>query len=440
MSLPDEAVLTFLEPGYRIPMRYVSDVVARSNRRCIEHVIVVNDHASINGGQTRIAIESALELVRSGLRVTFFAACGPVDPRLYEAGIEVLCLQQHDILTDPSRLRAVTQGLWNLKAARRLRALLDAQNPATTILHCHGYAKALSPSIGRVLTTSAVPHVFTVHEYFLTCPNGGYYDYQAQAICKRRPLSGPCMLRNCDVRHPLHKAWRVVRQLILWRFGKMPRRLRHIIYISEVQRRVMRSHLPSGASLHYLPNPISVSTTKRVRAEDNQLFLFVGRLSREKGAVLFAAAARRLGIGCVFVGDGPERDAVSAANPDAIVTGWVKPHEVDAWLDQARCLVFPSVWYETFGLVAYEALSRGVPVVCGAWSAAAEAITEGVNGALFNQPTVSSLTNALSQLNAIPDFRQVSESALTRARRESMNLNEHVTKLRQLYSTVGSRH
>ncbi|MBE7245076.1 MAG: glycosyltransferase family 1 protein, partial [Actinomycetospora chiangmaiensis] len=44
------------------------------------HVVLVADHASINGGQAKVAIESALGLAARGVRVSLFAAVGPVDP------------------------------------------------------------------------------------------------------------------------------------------------------------------------------------------------------------------------------------------------------------------------------------------------------------------------------------------------------------------------
>ena len=51
-------------------------------------IIVVADHAHINGGQAKVALDSALGLAARGTRVTLFAACGPADPRLAAAGIE----------------------------------------------------------------------------------------------------------------------------------------------------------------------------------------------------------------------------------------------------------------------------------------------------------------------------------------------------------------
>jgi glycosyltransferase involved in cell wall biosynthesis len=371
-------------------------------------VLLVSDFAFINGGQAKVAIDSARLLAEAGLQVTFFAAVGPVDSALDHPGIEVELLDQKDILSEPSRLRAMTRGIWNRTARERLEATVARFDPKTTVLHCHGYAKALSPSIGPVLTDGPLPTVYTMHEYFLACPNGGFYDYQRNEICTRRALGTACLTSNCDVRKPAHKVWRVARQMATWGPGGLPRGMRDIIYISETQKRAMAPYLPGEARLHHVPNPIARPDGPAVRAEENDIYLFVGRLNPEKGGRIFAEAARKAGVRAVFVGDGAEADVIRAVNPDAEILGWKSPAEVQEWLGKARALVFPSLWYEGQPLTPLEALARGVPVVCGTWSAAAECVTDGKTGILYDRPEVDSLAGALSRVEGM-SFGDASE-------------------------------
>ncbi len=64
-------------------------------------VILVADHAHINGGQAKVAIESALGLAARGHAVIFLAAVGPADERLAAAGIETIVLGQTDVTRAP---------------------------------------------------------------------------------------------------------------------------------------------------------------------------------------------------------------------------------------------------------------------------------------------------------------------------------------------------
>ena len=341
MTLVDDTHAVRIAAGRRSP-----DAVRRG---AVRHVLIVNDFAYINGGQAKVAIDSAHLLADRGITVTFFAACGPVDESLQRPGIEVVCLDQPDILSDPNRLRAMGRGIWNGGAARRLRDVAVQFDPASTVLHCHGYAKALSPAIGPVLADCPIPVVYTLHEYFLACPNGAFYDFRAGEICTRKPLGAACLTTNCDARKAVHKAWRVARQVATHGPGRLTRGLKDVIYISRIQQRVMAPFMADDARMHYVPNPLPSLGLPRVDISRNEAFVFVGRLSPEKGCRQFAEAARELGVPAIFVGDGEEREAIRALNPDAEMVGWQSPDGVQAHLTRARALVFPSLWYEGFG-------------------------------------------------------------------------------------------
>jgi glycosyltransferase involved in cell wall biosynthesis len=333
----------------------------------VKNVLIVGDFADINGGQAKVAIDSARLLADAGFNVTFFAAAGPISSVLDHPRIKTICLEQKTLIDNPSRLNAMVSGLWNSEALRALRAEIDGLDSTSSVLHCHGWAKALSPSVGRALTSGRIPVLYTMHEYFLACPNGGFFDYQKQQICTRRALSVSCLTTNCDARHVSHKAWRVARAVVARWGGRLPAGLQHVAYISRTQLQAMKPYLPATAQLYSLPNPVSVGGAM-VDVSQNEAYVFVGRLSPEKGGLLFAKAAHAAGVKAVFVGDGPEAAAIRAANPDATITGWVDPDEVQAHLSKAKALVFPSLWYEGQPLVPIEALIRGVPVVCGSWS------------------------------------------------------------------------
>jgi glycosyltransferase involved in cell wall biosynthesis len=397
----------------------------------LENVILINDFGYVNGGQSKVAIESALLLAETDIDVVFFAACGPVDERLEQAGVKVICLNQHDILGNPNRVDAAITGIWNKKAAIALRDLLRSFNPARTVVHCHGFAKALSPSIWPVLGDGEHRSFYTMHEYFLACPNGGFFDFQQRKICTRKPLGFQCITANCDQRSYSHKSWRLLRQTVGQLFAGYRKRPVELIFISEIQRKAIQPYLGQAGGLHYLPNPVDLDSIERVDARKNEVFLFVGRLGPEKGAVEFAQAAVNVGVKAVFVGDGDEREKIESLSPDIEVTGWLGGAEVDSWLAKARCLVFPSLWYECMPLVPLEALARGVPVVAGSWTAGSDYIEDNKNGLILSEPGSSSIESALRELTS--DDHPVFESAKFVS--ADLNRENHLRKLLALYGS-----
>lgn len=407
----------------------------RAGASTLQNVVIVNDYAVVNGGQAKVAIETALGLRQQGLAVSFVAGVGSFDPRLSATGVECVSAGSCDILSDPDRIGAARRGIWNLEAARVLDRHLSFLDPKSTVMHVHGWAKALSPSIGSVIAKSVVPTVYTLHEYFLACPNGGFYDYKRGEICTRRPLGLSCLSTNCDSRHLAHKAWRVARQAALWTVGRMPGCLKDIIYLAPRQREVMARYMHPAARWHHLPNPVPARPAERARAETSRHFLFIGRLSPEKGAVLAAIAARIAGAEIAFAGEGEDADAIRAANPSARMLGWLSDARLAEQLGHARALIFPSLWYECYPLVVADALRLGVPVLISDSSIATTLVAHGRSGLHVPGGDAAALALGMEQLSDDATVRRMSIEAFA-AGAELVDARDHVQRSMGIYTQI----
>ncbi|KQP33946.1 glycosyl transferase family 1 [Methylobacterium sp. Leaf104] len=399
------------------------------------HLVLVVDHAFINGGQAKVALDAGLGLRARGHSVTVFAAVGPADPRLEAAGIRVVCLGQDDVGTTKNKLAFAAQAIWNRPAARRLAMELRGLDPRDTVVHVHAFAKALSPSIGRSLAASGLPLLYTMHEFFLVCPNGGFYEYPADRICHRTPMSLGCLSTNCDARSYPRKLLRVVRHLGLEHVAGLKALFPHIVTLSALQERVVAPHLPDSTRFHRVDNPIAVDEAP-LHAGPPGDFLFVGRISTEKGAPIFAEAARRAGVRPVFVGDGPARADLAARYPEAVMLGWRDPDGVQALMRQARALVFPSVWYEGQPLTVYEALACGAPVIVSDACAGREAVEDGETGFWFRSGEADSLAAHLVRLSDDGLAERMSRAAYERYWAAPLTPDAHLDRLTQVYDFV----
>ncbi|KAF2990401.1 glycosyltransferase family 4 protein [Methylocystis sp. MJC1] len=402
-------------------------------------IVICVDHAFVSGGQSKVAIESALGLKAAGARVIFFSACGPVDPRLEAAGVETVCLSQHDILGNPSRLDAARQGIWNFKASKALAETLSALSGDRAIVHVHGWAKALSPSIAKPIQASGLPAVYTMHEFFLNCPNGGFYNFQKNEVCPLHPMSLACLRTNCDSRNYPFKLWRSARQFVAEHVAHLAQTFSDILLLSDLQEKVLASCLPPGAAIHRVTNPVEAEPLGHKADQTEGDFLFVGRLSAEKGAFLFAEAARRAGVTPIFIGDGPITDELAARYPQARLLGWRPPAEARAAMRAARVLVFPSLWYETFGLTALEAKAMGTPTIVADGCAAREAVEHGVTGLWFKSGDVQSLASAIRELGNDAVVAQMSDNAYDAYWSSPATLERHVAETLAVYDRMLAR-
>ncbi|TNC10799.1 glycosyltransferase family 4 protein [Methylobacterium terricola] len=400
-------------------------------------VILVADHAYINGGQAKVSLESAIGLARRGHEVVLFAAVGPADPRLAEAGVRVVLLGQTDVTQARSLARFGVQWLWNAAAAAQLRDLIAASDPRDTVVHVHAWAKALSPSIGPVLRGSAAPVVYTAHEYYLACPNGGFYDYPVAAACHRVPNGPACLTHNCDSRTYPRKLMRVARHALMRRTG-LVEGIDAMITISRLQRDALAPYLPARMRFYDVPNPVDAAPLGH-RAGAPGDFVFVGRLSPEKGPGLFGDAARLAGARAVFAGDGPMRAELEARFPEASFLGWQSPDQVKAVLRAARALVFPSVWYEGQPLTVLESLALGTPVLVSDVCAGREAVRHGESGLWFRSNDPRSLADAMAHLANDATAMRMGRAAYDLFWADPLTMDRHLDGLERVYRDVSGQ-
>lgn len=396
-------------------------------------VVLVVDHAHVTGGQARVAFDSAAGLKRRGHEPIVFAAAGPVAAELEEAGIRTVCLGQQDLVGNGSVLAAATQGIWNAPAAAALADLLATLPRGRSVVHVHGWAKALSPSIAAPIAASGLPAVYTLHEYSLMCPNGGLLNYRTQEPCRLKPLSAACWATNCDSRSYARKLWRGARHVVMDRVAHMPACFSDIVTISRFQTETVGHLLPRSARVHLISNPIGVAPLGPKPAGPVGPLTFVGRISPEKGPLLFAEAARRTGMEALFVGDGPLLGELKSRYPEVRTVGWQDPASVQRYLRDAGALVFPSIWYEGQPLTVLEAKALGTPVIVSDGCAGREAIEDGVSGLWFRRNDAENLAAALRRFMA-SDVAALSRAAYDDYWVAPATLDRHVDAIVALYS------
>jgi len=399
-------------------------------------IVIINDFAHINGGAGQVALSSAVALAEQGYSITLFCAVAPIMEELQHRNLRIICTKQHEILRDPNRFRAAVQGIWNFKAARVMAALLGTLDSSRTVIHLHSWTKALSSSIVKVALGRGFKVICTMHDYFLACPNGGFFNYPENSICQLSPLSIKCITKNCDVRSYPQKLWRVSRQMVQENLGRMPKGINDFIAVSAFSKAILEPFLPKNARVNVVANPIDVPKSESVNISENNAFVFIGRLSREKGAVLFARAAAMLGLQAVFVGDGPLRDEILNIYPSAIITGWLPRIEVNNLINTARALVFPSVWYETLGLVVLEAAARGVPAIVSDTSAARDIVMDKETGLWFKGGDLDDLINKIGVFQDGVAARKMGQMAYQRYWGNPCTMEKHLEKLINVYRMI----
>ena len=333
-------------------------------------------------------------------------------------------------------LQSVLQ-IANPAAARAIKRALAEFEP--DVVHVSMFEMHLSPSVLAALRGQ--PTVLSIGYYKPICPNG----------LKLLPNNALCTVRQGAV------CWRGGCVSIAHWLRDRPRYARIARGVSDVaaivacsrwlQRELAHDGIVSASSAWPIGSP---SAGFRRAPSREPLFVFTGRLAREKGVetllhALSRARTNGLEARLRVVGDGPERSALQGLTASlglgAAVefTGWLPLERIEAQLADAWALVAPSVWAEPLGLTALEAVVRGIPVIASATGGLAETVEHGVTGLLFPNGDADALAACLVDLGSghvLPDG--LPHSVVERVQAEH-DLSRHVAWLRGIFTEVVNR-
>jgi glycosyltransferase involved in cell wall biosynthesis len=180
---------------------------------------------------------------------------------------------------------------------------------------------------------------------------------------------------------------------------------------------------PKNTKVVYGAIDTSVYLNQRTnnKPRDITSFLYIGRLTHEKGVHTAIQAIRKLVIEyghkhlkLTIVGEGDNdyvaylHQLVEQSKADALVT-FLPAQPKEALPDlyrQSDIFLFTSIWEEPFGRVIVEAMASGVTVVGTKVGGASEILIDNENALVFNPDDPDSLAQQLNRLIESPDLRK----------------------------------
>ena len=332
--------------------------------------------------------------------------------------------------------KAVLQ-IANPFAVLAVRRALREVRPDVVLLNM--FEHQLSPAILGPL--GSVPTILTVTDYKSVCPISSKLLPDG-SICRVQP-GLVCWRSGCV---PLAHWIRDRPRYALIHAGR--KRLRHVLACSRwMQRELALAGVESEHLILPVPPP---GPAFRRQPAASPTFVYCGRLDRTKGLPLllraFARARETAPESTLrIVGTGPERAELEglarALGVTSAVTfrGWIAPDAVEHELSDAWAAVVPSQWAEPLGLVALEAIVRGIPVIASASGGLGETVEHGVSGLLFPNGNQELLAGHLTAVAAGRAFgtHTVPDDVVHRMR-ETHSPARHIAALRGIFTTIST--
>ncbi|MVN23452.1 glycosyltransferase family 4 protein [Mucilaginibacter arboris] len=273
---------------------------------------------------------------------------------------------------------------FNLQSYFKTKEALALFKP--DIVHIHNLHFGGSPSVIYAIKRSKIPFVITLHNYRLLCPSGILFHNGKlflDSLSNKFPWKavGSGVYKNSK----LITFWLSLSIYLHNKLGTWKICNRYIVLSEHAKKLFLSSNLGLSASQFVVkPNFCSDPILKNQQAQD--YFLYVGRLSEEKGIMLLLSVFSSCPYKVKIAGDGPLKDEVvkySSRFPNIEFLGILNKTEVFTILESCSALVFPSIWFEGMPLTIIEAFACGIPVISSRIGAMETMITPDYNGLHF---------------------------------------------------------
>jgi glycosyltransferase involved in cell wall biosynthesis len=346
----------------------------------------------------------------------FYQQAGGEDA-VVNAEISMLRANGHDVeiygrtnedIYDIPHIKVAGQTFWSRHTSKDIANLISSFKP--DIIHIHNTFPLISPSIYWAAAKANIPVVQTLHNFRLLCPQAmflrdgnvcedclGNIPWRGVMHgCYRGSKSQTAVLAGMTTAHNIIGTWhnKVARYIALNDFCR-------------------QKFIAGGLPAHLIavkPNFVEAPTVKEASRNG---FLFVGRLSQEKGISTLAAAAKLLNnVTICFAGVG-EQSALLENIAGLESLGKLSSEAIFSKMAKSSALIMPSIWYENFPRTLVESFACGLPVIASRIGALAELIEDGETGLLFEAGNADNLASKMQWALQNPEkMRQMGQNAL----------------------------
>lgn len=355
---------------------------------------------------------------------------------LRERGHEVIILSEHN----KRGIQGIIQyGLYiyNNLISNKILHKVKAINP--DIVHVHNLHYAIGPAIIRKLKKHKFPVVMTLHNFRLLCPSATLFyanQIHTESIEERFPWTA---IKNKALDHSLLKTFLTAFTYRLHDWMQTWQQVNYFFLLSSFSISIFKRSILSikhdkfvlkANAIDHIPHPLP-------QKEFNSHYIYVGRLSEEKGIKSLLEAFKDITSEVRIYGDGPLRREVekyAAKYPNIQFLGFKEKHLLVEEVNKANALLVPSICYESMPMGVLEAFAVGTPVLCSNLGILTQMITPKHTGLHFEANSPYSIRACIQQWNELPidDKTRMSINCYKEAN-EKYNITKTIAILEKTY-------
>lgn len=297
-----------------------------------------------------------------------------------------------------STLLKLLQLPFNYSSYLKTKKHIKSFNP--DVIHLHNLHFSGSAAVIYAIRACKVPLVMTLHNYRMLCPSGSlYYKNQLFLDSLQEDFPWTAIKKGVYQNSSLITFWVSLSMYLHEKLNTWQTVDKFIMLGTHAKDLFGRSRLSSFADRTVIKPNFSYAMPFSGRHEIQTFYLYVGRLTEEKGIRVLLNAFADNQLPLKIVGTGPLEDLVllyCGRNTNITFLGQRTKNDINELLCDTIALIFPSLWFETFGMVVIEAFSQGVPVIASNLGNIKNMVINEFNGLTFKTGNDSDLSEKVS--------------------------------------------
>ncbi len=274
------------------------------------------------------------------------------------------------------------------------------------IVHVHNFYYTASPSVFWGAKAAGAHTIMTLHNYRLFCLNGIFFRNESPCfVCHTEKEFGQGIHAKCFKSSKPFSAALAWSTLFHRKVGTWTKKVDRFIAINPSMPGFLKDVGIPGNAIFTKPNFLAVSGASRYcnYASRNDYYLYVGRLSVEKGVKQLVETFSRLKKKLVIIGEGELAGFVQQHVSEYIRYEGPQPKEI-LFHHYTQCLafVFPSLWLEGMPMTLIEAQSTGAIPIAAATITTNQIITHQEDGFLYHTDSDRDLDKVINIFEALP--------------------------------------
>ncbi|MCD4743793.1 MAG: glycosyltransferase family 4 protein [Desulfobacteraceae bacterium] len=405
------------------------------------NILFLNKFFYLQGGSERVLFEEMAILKEKNHKVIPFSRKHPdnISSEYGKYFANELSLQNKISFKTIKNIKEI---IYSKEAKRCLKKLIHKKS--IDIAHAHNIYGLLTTSVLDELHSRSIPTVLTLHDYKIICPN--YQLFCNGSLCEdcKPNKYYKTVINNCVHGNIFYSIIYALENYFNFITRKYIKNVTKFIAVSKfIKAKFIEFGFPEQQIIH-IPNFINTQIISPDYIQGDYI-LYFGRLSKEKGIKTLIDAFIKLKsntLRLVVVGTGPLQEKLMLYTSKQGIKnvefkGYLTGSKLEKAIQESKCIVVPSEWYENCPMSVLETLAYGKPVIGANIGGIPELIDRESDGLIFKSGDSEDLTVKIETLMSYSNEKLLEMGKHGRNKIENhYNAENHYSELINLYQSL----